>query len=75
MKQYCVIYRRGGTENFEWIRLGPYLDHKYAIDVMDEIRRGRRPAMIEDYDLSASIGLPETYDANGRVLERGILNG
>ena len=58
---YCVIYRTGGYENFQWHRTSAMTRSK-AIQTADVVKKGGRQAFIEKYDLSMAIGLPEGYD-------------
>lgn len=59
---YCVVYRVGGTEVFQWQRTLP-MTYAEAQAALAEITRGGRVGHIANYARSVSIGLPETYDA------------
>lgn len=59
-KTWCVVWRRGGTENFEWLRTLP-MTREEADTAQAEVERGGRLAMVVDLALSLSVGLPETY--------------
>ena len=61
MKLYYVIYRIGGTENFEWRRSVP-MSKKEAEKSADDVRKGGRKAMIVEQKASDAIGLPGTYE-------------
>jgi hypothetical protein len=58
-----VVYRTGGTVNFQWHRTDAYRTREDAERIASEIRRGGRRAMVVDYQASMSIGLPETFEA------------
>lgn len=58
---FCVIYRRGGTDNFTWHRsLGMSKDE--AQTACEATRKMGYRAMVANYRMSLSIGLPETYE-------------
>jgi hypothetical protein len=57
---HCVIFRTGGTENFHWYRTLA-TSHENACVVRHDLRNAGFRAHVERYDLSLSIGLPETY--------------
>lgn len=61
-KRYCIVWRAGGTHNFEWRRTAP--EHsRPAVELMCEViqRMGYR-AHVADYGMSMKIGLPDTFD-------------
>lgn len=60
MKTWCVVWRRGGTERFEWLRTAP-MTREEADQAQAEVARGGRLAMVVDHALSMSVGLPETF--------------
>ena len=60
-KEYCVIYRTGGTDNAKWHRTVPVPDHATAMIQRDEVMRMGYHAFVEDYRLSVSAGLPIGY--------------
>jgi len=60
-RNYCVVYRIGGTHRFEWKRTLPKSQPEAAKDLADIERMGYK-AMLVDYDQSMTIGLPETYE-------------
>jgi hypothetical protein len=61
---FCVIYRTGGTCNFEWHRtLG--CSYEQAQVVAHDIKTMGYPAYVENLNLSLSVGLPETYGVGG----------
>ena len=62
-KLWVVVYRTGGTDNFQWHRSLPYLTRKEADESKAESERMGYPCMVEDYHLSMSIGVPDTFDA------------
>lgn len=60
-KEYCVIYRTGGTDNAKWHRTVPFTTHSEAMEKRDEVMRMGYHAFVEDYRLSVSAGLPIGY--------------
>ena len=65
-KRFCVVYRKGGPDNFCWYRSIAFQTSSEALDVFDMVNRGGYPGHVEDYDHSMSIGLPETYAAHSQ---------
>ena len=61
MRTYCVIYRTGGTENYKWQRSLAVEDRAKAQILQAVCEKAGYEAMIEDYQLSLSVGLPENY--------------
>lgn len=59
---YCVVYRVGGTENFAWRRSLAMPREQAEQACRDTERMGYR-ALIERFDRSMAIGLPDTYGA------------
>lgn len=58
---FCVVYRVGGTTNFQWKRsLG--MSKSEAIEAKASTERMGYKAMVVNYALSLAIGLPETYE-------------
>ena len=69
-KRFCVIYRTGGYENFMWNRaFDLHYSRERAEAHADVVRSMGYPALVADYDLSLSIGLPETFDPTCEVKE------
>lgn len=62
MKTWVVVYRTGGTVNFQWHRSSGYVTREEADASCAEVQRMGYRAMVADYDLSMSIGLPETFE-------------
>ena len=60
-KLYCITYRTGGTENFQWHRSASMSKAEAQAAKAETERKGYR-CYIMIYDLSISIGLPETYE-------------
>jgi hypothetical protein len=61
MDRFCVIYRTGGTVNFQWHRsLG--MSRAEALEAAAMTRTGGRPAHVERLDRSLAVGLPETFE-------------
>ncbi len=63
-KTYCVVYRTGGTENFQWHRSLAFQTRLEAVAVHAACEAAGRRALICDYNLSGAVGLPETYEYN-----------
>ena len=61
----CVVWRSGGTDNFQWHRSLSMTPDDATIARISCQRMGY-PAHVEDYERSLSIGLPESYDYDGR---------
>jgi hypothetical protein len=61
MAEYCVVYRTGGTENYQWHR-SVAMSEAEARQKREETERMGYRAMLVDYRLSMAIGLPEGYD-------------
>jgi hypothetical protein len=62
-KQYVVVYRMGGRDNFRWQRTLAFDSFESAADARNGIWRGGRPAYVTDIGLSYAIGVPDTFDA------------
>lgn len=65
---WCVIYRTGGTANFQWQR-SCAMSEQEAIHARAETERMGYPAMIARYSQSVAIGLPETYDIHTPIAD------
>jgi hypothetical protein len=65
---FCVVYRTGGTINFEWQRTLPTSKAEAEL-AAGEIRRMGFVAHIENYNLSVSVGLPESYAVGGGPID------
>jgi hypothetical protein len=59
---YCVVYRTGGTDNFQWHRSSAMLKAEAERSKRETERKGYK-ALVERYDRSINIGLPEGYTA------------
>jgi len=58
---FCVVYRVGGTANFQWKRtLG--MTEAEAIECKASTERMGYRAMVANYAQSMAVGLPETYE-------------
>ena len=68
-RSWVVVFRTGGTENFKWSRTLGLSSRESAEKVAEECRRAGYPAHVEDYRMSMSIGLPETYTYQERSNE------
>ena len=64
-KAYCVVYRIGGTENFQWRRSLAMSKAEAEAAHAAEIIAGRA-AYVADYRLSMEIGVPDTYEPKAR---------
>jgi hypothetical protein len=65
-KQFCVVYRTGGTANFKWQRTVPQ-DREQATLTCSDVNRAGYPAHVVDFQQSLKIGLPETFEAGDPV--------
>ena len=66
MVEYCVIYRTGTPNAFEWHRTNPMWQAD-AIDKRRELEAQGIEAMTEKYVASLAIGLPEGWDWNSHT--------
>ena len=62
MRTFTVIYRVGGTENFEWRKSTPYRSAIEANSEADKVGKMGYKSLVFDTDLINSLGLPETYE-------------
>uniref|UniRef100_A0A6H2A202 Uncharacterized protein n=1 Tax=viral metagenome TaxID=1070528 RepID=A0A6H2A202_9ZZZZ len=60
-KLWCIVYRTGGTDNFKWRRSLNFAGRGAAILRASEMREAGYHAMVFDYYLSMSAGLPDTF--------------
>lgn len=63
MKSYTVIYRTGGTVNFEWKKCQPTADRAAAYAMRNDIEKMGYKALVHDTNQLEIIGLPSTYEA------------
>ena len=73
-KRFCVVYRRGGSNNFTWHR-SLAMTMAEALTSSEGTNRMGYLAHVEDYDRSVRLGLPETYDAQHPVAMHGPRDG
>ena len=66
---FCVIFRTGGTINYHWARTVAYTSKAEAELVAEAVRIAGYVAHIEDFNLSESVGLPETYEVGGYPID------
>jgi hypothetical protein len=67
MSKYAIIWRAGGTEDFQWHR-SLAMNSEQADTRRAEIQAmGYDTAMVVDYELSVSVGLPDTYSPDENV--------
>ena len=59
---FCVVYRTGGTANFQWRRTVAMSRAEAVQAQADTARMGYR-AMVVNYAMSMAVGLPEGWDA------------
>jgi hypothetical protein len=59
-KNFAVIYRTGGTENFKWVRVLDVFTREEAATKKAELERMGYPSLVHDAKKLESIGLPET---------------
>lgn len=57
---FCVVFRTGGTINFKWHRTIA-MSRLEAEDAAQAARRMGYVAHVEEFSMSMSVGLPETY--------------
>jgi len=58
-KLYCVVYRRGGTDNYSWHR-SLAMTYDEALQArLDMVKAGHHCLYPVEYDKSVSIGLPD----------------
>lgn len=62
MNTHCIVYRTGGTENFQWQRSAA-MSRDEAEKGKAEVERMGYKALVCNYQSSLAIGLPETFDA------------
>ncbi len=64
----CVVYRTGGTENFQWKRacVGTKKD---AEEGLKSIRNMGYRAFLANYKRSLLIGLPETFEPGDPIVD------
>ena len=60
---FCVVYRVGGTENFQW-RRSLAMSRAEAEKAREETARMGYKTLLVNYHQSVTIGLPETYGAD-----------
>ena len=71
MTSWTIIYRTGGTENFQWHKSIAYLSKEEAAVSMKELERMGYAALMHTTRLLESIGLPETYSATDQIQHDG----
>jgi hypothetical protein len=59
--RFCVVYRTGGSERFQWHRSEPGTKSE-TVKRLGTVRGQGYKAHLDNYDSSVAIGLPETYD-------------
>lgn len=64
-RHFCVVYRTGGAERFEWRRTLA-MSRDDARVARDKTERMGYKALLVDYRQSLAIGLPETYEWSPR---------
>lgn len=64
-KRYCVVYRTGTPDNFRWNRSLPH-EFDAARDLKTSMDRVEIHCLLEDYDRSVSLGLPDTFTPESR---------
>ena len=58
---FCVVFRTGGTINYTWHRTVAFTTKAEAELVAEACRIAGYVAHVENYSMSMSVGLPETY--------------
>ena len=59
-RRYVVVYRTGGRERCEWKRTAAGTLEE-SIKRRDEVERAGYKAIVEDYERSLAVGLPEGW--------------
>ena len=64
---HCVVFRTGGTSNFQWKRSSA-MSYSDAQQSYKDTTLAGHHCFVEKYDLSVKIGLPDnySYECNGR---------
>ena len=62
-KQFAVIYRTGGTDNFRWNRVLDTFTREEAANTASNLARMGYPALVHNADRLNAIGLPDTFSA------------
>lgn len=65
---WCVVFRTGGTENFEWHR-SLAMSEAEAVSALERERVAGRLAYKVRYSQSVNIGLPTTFAGSKWELE------
>jgi hypothetical protein len=71
---YCVVYRTGGTANFQWKRTCSMSKPEAEKALRDVVRMGYK-GHIADYNQSVNIGLPDTYGLDEDPLSVSMTEG
>lgn len=58
---WCIVYRTGGTDNFQWHRSLATTREEGERALEAERLAGRTSSMLVNFRLSMSIGLPEGF--------------
>jgi hypothetical protein len=66
---FCVIFRTGGTINYQWHRTVAYTTKAEAELVAEATRIAGYVAHVENNALSLSVGLPESYAIGGGPID------
>ena len=66
---FCVIFRTGGTINYHWARTVAFTTQAEAELVAEAVRLAGYVAHVENFNLSMSVGLPETYEVGGYPID------
>jgi len=59
-KDHCVVYRSGTPEDCYWSRTQP-MTYAEAVEQQEHLQANGHKALIEKFDLSMTIGLPEGW--------------
>jgi hypothetical protein len=62
-KQFAVIYRTGGTENYRWHRVLATFTRDEAATKAEDLARMGYPALVHNAARLDAIGLPDTFTA------------
>ncbi len=68
-KRYCTILRSGTPDNPSWHRSG-FMSRESADSLADRLRKQGEYVLVEDYDASLRMGLPEGWEIPGKKKSR-----
>jgi hypothetical protein len=66
---YCVIFRTGGTVNYQWHRTIAFATKAEAELVAEAVHIAGYVAHVEHFGLSQSVDLPDSYAVGGGPID------